>query len=386
MIDQFTEDVRRDPYPLYARYRAESPILHDPRSGLYLVFDYEGVKRTLSDHDAFSSRYGVDWLVFTDPPRHGKLRRLISKAFTPASITGLESSIRDLSRTLLDDAMTTGEMDLAESFAVPLPMLVIGSMLGVPPSDRDRFKRWNDAMVNMSLTIGRRDAVAAAAQDAFIAATAEMKTYVVDQLERRRADPTDDLLTRLAAAEVDGERLTPDEILSFFQLLLLAGSETTTNLIDSAILCLIENPKELARLRASPELLPALIEEVLRYRSPVQWMYRVARRDVEMSGQVIPAGKLVLTMIGSANRDPRQFPNPDQFDITRTPNAHIAFGQGIHFCLGAPLARLEATIALTDLLARMTHFERATDEPWEPRAGPHVHGPTRLPIRFKPAH
>jgi cytochrome P450 len=191
-------------------------------------------------------------------------------------------------------------------------------------------------------------------------------------------------LTRLVEAEVDGERLTEEEILAFFQLLLLAGSETTTNLISNALLCFLENPDQLARLRAAPDLLPSAIEEILRYRSPVQVVFRQTRRDVEVHGQVIPAGKLVLAIVGSANRDPQQFHDAGRFDITRDPNPHIAFGHHIHFCVGAPLARLEARIALSDLFQRVKGFEFASEEPWEPRKTFHVHGPTRLPIRFEP--
>ncbi len=216
--------------------------------------------------------------------------------------------------------------------------------------------------------------------------TAEMKAYVTAQIDARRAARAagEDLLTRLVEAEVDGGRLSEEEILGFIQLLLVAGSETTTNLVNNAILCLVENPAELTRLRAAPDLLPSAIEEVLRFRSPVQWMFRATRRDVEMHGQVIPAGKLVLPVIGSANRDPRQFQRPDSFDIGRDPNPHIAFGHGIHFCLGAPLSRLEARIALSDLLARAEDLRLASDAPWEPRKALHVHGPARLPIRFTP--
>jgi cytochrome P450 len=216
----------------------------------------------------------------------------------------------------------------------------------------------------------------------FRAATDEMNDYLTSVLADRRASPKDDLLTRLVQAELDGERLTQPEILGFFQLLLLAGSETTTNLINNAALCFIEHPSELARVKAAPELLPKAIEEVLRYRSPLQWMFRVPKRDVEMHGQKIPAGKVVLTMIGSANRDPKVFPDPNRFDVTRDPNPHVAFGQGIHFCLGAALARLEARIALAEFLGRMGEFKRLREEPWEPRQGLHVHGPTRLPIAF----
>jgi cytochrome P450 len=199
------------------------------------------------------------------------------------------------------------------------------------------------------------------------------------------ADANDDLLSRLANAEVDGLRLSQQEILGFFQLLLLAGSETTTNLIDNAILCLIEHPNQLDRLRTAPSLLPSAIEEVLRYRSPLQWVYRRTRRDIELHGQVIPAGRLVLTMIGAANRDRARFPDADRFDIAREPNPHIAFGQGQHFCLGAALGRLEARIALAEFLSRVDDFELACDEPWTPRKGLFVLGPTNLPIRVRMA-
>jgi cytochrome P450 len=384
----FCDEMRRDPFPMYATFRASSPLLHDPQSGLWLVFDYDGVKRLLSDHGTFSSKYGPDWLIFTDPPRHSKLRALVSQAFTPRSVANLEPRIRELARELLDKSVEHGAMDLALDFAIPLPMMVIAEMLGIPPSDWDRFRWWSDVILKMSYTIGRRDEEAARAGADFAAVTTEMDRYLVALVEERRrltSDPLkDDLLTRLVSAEVDGERLTQAEILGFFQLLLLAGSETTTNLINNAILCFVENPDQFALLQKNMDLLPSAIEEVLRYRSPLQWMYRVPNREVELHDRNIPAGSLVLAVIGSANRDPRQFPDADRFDIERDPNAHLAFGHGIHFCLGAPLARLEARIALTELFQRIENISLASDQPWEPRKGLHVLGPTRLPIRFEP--
>ena len=218
----------------------------------------------------------------------------------------------------------------------------------------------------------------------FAAVTDEMQAYLTGLIAERRAAPRDDLLTQLIAAEVDGERLTEEELLGFFQLLLSAGHETTTNLLSNTILCLLEHPEQLARLRADPGLLPLAIEEVLRYRSPVQTMFRVTRRDLPLHGQTIPAGKLVMPMIGSANRDPRKFPDAHRFDITRDPNPHLAFGHGIHFCIGAPLSRLEARIALGVFLERVKHFELASDTPWEPRRAIHVHGPLHLPLRLEP--
>jgi cytochrome P450 len=377
----FSDEMRRDPFPVYEILRNTSPLYHEPQTGLWMVFDYEGVKRALTDHQTFSSRHGVDWIVFTDPPRHTKLRALISRAFTPRSVVNLEPRIRELSRGLLDGLIERGEMDFVADVATPLPIMVIAQMLGIPLEDLPRFRHWNDVILKLSYTIGRKDQVAAQATSAYLETTEQMSDY----LRQRRSEPKDDLLTRLAQAEVNGERLTHEEILGFFQGLLLAGSETTTHLLTNAILCFIENPEQLQRVLENRELLPSAIEEVLRYRSPLQWMYRIVRSDVQMHGQTIPAGKMVLPIIGSANRDPAVFADPDRFDVSRTPNPHIAFGNGIHFCMGAPLARLEARIALGDLLDRARNFRLASDEPWVPREGLHVHGPAKLAIRFDPA-
>jgi cytochrome P450 len=382
MIQFFSDEVRRNPYPLYDQVRAQSPVLHEAQSGLWMIFDYETVKRALNDHEVFSSRHGPDWLVFTDVPRHTKLRALVMRAFTPGVVSNMESRIAELSRGLLDQAIGRGEMDLAADFSVPLPMRVIAEMLGIPGEDHPKFKRWTDVILRMSYTIpGGAQAEQAAADFAVI--TREMLSYLTGVLEVRRVTESKDLLSGLAVAEVDNERLSVQEILGFFQLLLLAGSETTTNLINNAVLCFMENPDQLALLKRSPGLLPSAIEEVLRYRSPLQWMYRKTLIDVQVHDRTIPAGKLVLVMIGSANRDPQQFRDPHRFDITRNPNPHIAFGHGIHFCLGAALARIEARIALSQFLERIQDFELASSVPWEPRQGLHVHGPTRLPIRFK---
>jgi len=386
MTDIFSDEMRRNPYPIYDRLRGACPVFRVPQPfDAWLILDYEGVKRALSDHDAFSSAVPAprNWFLFMDPPRHTKLRGLISKAFTPRVVANLEPRIRALSRGLLDRAAGRGEMDLAEEYAVPLPMRVIAEMIGIPGEDWPRFKRWSDGILKISYTRSGGAEAAEAAKE-FLAVTAEMGPYLTDMIGRRQTEPKDDLLTRLVAAEVDGERLTHEEILGFFQLLVVGGQETTANLINNAVLCLVEHPDELARLRAAPGLLPAAIEEVLRYRSPLQWMLRTPRRDVVMHGQTMRPGEVVLPVIGAANRDPRQFPDPGRFDIARDPNPHIAFGHGVHACLGAPLARLEAHIALTDIFERLKGIRRASDDPWEPRNALHVHGPARLPIRFEP--
>jgi cytochrome P450 len=390
-MDLFSDEMRRNPYPTYDQWRGGSPVLRLPAFDLWMIFDYEGVRRALVDHDAFSSDLSYvpghsnpgEWFIFFDPPRHTKLRSLISRAFTPRVVANLEPRIRELSRQLLDGTIERGEMDVAADFSVPLPMLVIAELIGVPAEEWPRYKRWSDVILKLANTFSR-DEEAARTLDEYQAVTAQMRDFLPDLIAQRRAARQDDLLTRLAEAEVDGERLTEEEVLGFVQLLLVGGQETTANLINNALLCLLEHPDQLARLRAAPELLPSAIEEVLRYRSPVHWMPRATRRGVEMHGQVIPAGKLVLPIIGSANRDPGQFLDAGRFDITRDPNPHLAFGHGVHACLGAPLARLEARIALADFLERVQGFERVGDEPWEPRKALHVHGPSRLPIRFTP--
>jgi cytochrome P450 len=391
MMDLFSDDMRRNPYPTYDQMRNGSPVFHFAPFDLWMIFDFEGVKRALVDHGTFSSDLSHapghgnpgEWFLFFDPPRHTKLRALIAKAFTPRVVANLEPRIRELSRQLLDQMIERGAMDLAADFAVPLPMLVIAEMLGVPGADWPRYKRWSDVILKLANTFSR-DEEAATTIDEYGVVTAEMRAFLPDLIAQRRAAHQDDLLTRLVEAEMDGERLTQEKVLGFVQLLLVGGQETTANLINNAILCFLENPDQLARLRAAPDLLPLAIEEVLRYRSPVQWMPRATRCDVAVHGQMIPAGKLVLAMIGSANRDPKQFRDAGRFDIARDPNPHVAFGHGIHSCLGAPLARLEARIALADFLGRVQGFALASDEPWEPRRALHVHGPSRLPIRFTP--
>ncbi len=381
----FTDDVRRDPFPLYEQARTASPLLHvGPPFDAWLVFDYQTVKQVLHDHDTFSSSVPAprNWFIFSDPPWHTKMRGLITRAFVPRVVANLEPRISELSRSLLDARIEQGHMDLATDYALPLPMKIIALMIGIPCDDWPRFTRWSDGILKISHA--RSGTPATAAMQEYAAVTAEMADYLHQMIALRRASPTDDLLTRLIEAEVEGERLTHEEILGFFQLLVVGGQETTTNLINNAMLCFLEYPEARLRLRESPDLLPSAIEEVLRYRSPLQWLMRTPRRPVELHGQTIPAGQLVLPVVGSANRDPKQFAHADRFDITRDPNSHLAFGNGIHSCLGAPLARLEARIALGDLLARVGEFELVCDGPWQPRQALNVHGPASLPIRFSP--
>jgi cytochrome P450 len=244
VLNFLSEEVRRNPYPIYDQLRGMSPVLHDPRSDLWMIFDYDGVKQALNDTDTFSSRAApsggapLDWFIFLDPPRHTKLRALVMRAFTPRSVANLERRIRELSGELLDRAIPRGQMDLAADFSVPLPLMVIAEMLGIPLADQPQFRCWTDIILNLIYTVTGGDEAARAVRE-FGTVKTEMNGYLGDLLAQRRAAPKDDLLTRLLQAEVDGERLTDKDILSFFQLLLLAGSETTTNLRRSRKCCAI---------------------------------------------------------------------------------------------------------------------------------------------------
>ena len=378
---------RRNPYALYALMRRVCPVLHVRRHNLWLLFDFESVHRALNDPNTFSSRAAppggspLDWLIFLDPPRHTKLRALIVRTFTSRSIGALEPRIRLLTTELLDSIIDRGTMDMVADLAAPLPLLVIAEMLGIPREDRSRFQSWSNAILHLSDTIAGGEQ-AARALECYRAAKEEMKLYVGELLAKRRIAPQNDLLTRLVEAEASGEKLDENEILDFFQLLLLAGSETTTNLIANALLCFFDHPDDLQRVRNNPDLLPAAIEEVLRYRSPVAIVFRTTLRDVTMHRRTIPAGQLVLPVIASANRDGRRFADPGRFDISRAPNGHAAFGHGIHFCIGAALARLEARVVLSELLQRLKGLRPASKR-WQPRRALNVHGPQSLPICFE---
>ena len=388
-MDFLSPQLRRDPYPLYKRLRETSPVIHEAHADFWMIFDYGGVKRALHDSAAFGSDLSAagqpapPWMIFTDPPRHSKLRALIARAFTPRVVADLEPAIRELARQLLAPGIERGEMDFAAEFALLLPLKVIAQAIGIPPEDWPRFLRWSDGILALSQTVAG-SAAAAAAGERYRMVTAEMAEYLPPILEERRRSPGKDLLTNLIQAEVDGDRLSPPEILAFVQLLLVAGTETSGNLLGNAALTLAEFPAELEKLRAAPGLLPSAIEEALRYRSPLQYVYRATRQAVEIDGATIPAGKRVLVYIGSANRDPAQFADPERFDTGRNPNPHVAFGHGIHFCIGAPLARLEARVALEEFLAAVGEFQLAAEE-WTPRAALHVMGPDRLPLRLQAA-
>ena len=374
-----TEDRTLNPFPWYRQMRETDPIHFYPDCRAWQVFRYDDVLRVLSDYAMFSSNISGESerqdplaasIVTTDPPRHRQLRNLVTQAFTPRSVAGLAERITTIVNDLLDRVVAGGQMDVVDDLAYPLPVIVIAELLGIPREDRDRFKAWSDAIVGASMGGGSNP-------------QAEMSAYFLQMIEQRRRHAQDDLISALLNAQIDGVHLTQRELLGFCVLLLVAGNETTTNLIGNAVLCLDEHPDVMAELRADPALIPAAIEEVLRYRSPVQMMYRRAATDVTLDGRPIRAGQMIMAQIGSANRDAAQFPDPDRFDIRRTPNRHIAFGHGIHFCIGAPLARLESKIALTLMLERLPDLRRVRSIPLQGTGSPIVYGVKHLPVTFR---
>ena len=377
-----------DPFPQYERMRAMAPVFQDSQSGSWHVFRYDDVQRVLSEHATFSSRMGGDnpsgtgqlfaaSLITTDPPRHRQLRSLVTQAFTPKAVDALAPRIAGLTNELLDGIAAGGSADLIRDLAYPLPVIVISELLGIPAEDRERFKHWSDVIVSQT-----RTAPAGETQDT---TTSEMVEYFLALIDRRRSRPGTDLISSLLSAEIGGQRLTVPELLGFCSLLLVAGNETTTNLIGNAVLCLAESPGTLGRLLEEPGLLPQALEEVLRFRSPVQSMYRVAVAETVLSGQRVPAGAPIVAWIGSANRDGQQFPAAAEFDIDRSPNRHLAFGHGIHFCLGAPLARLEARIALEALLTRLPGLSLAPGAELERMESSIVYGLKELPVTWQRA-
>ena len=398
LLNLFMEAQRRNPYPIYWPMRRIRPLLHIPRYDVWMVYRYDDVKRVLTDYTNFSSDFRRMFrpgeaspsmranLVASDPPVHTKLRNLVNRAFTSRAVANLEPRIRQLTHEMLDRVVETGRIDLVRDLAYPLPVIVIAEMLGIPPEDRARFKAWSDDVVSSAdrviLDRGAAGEVDDAAMSDDMAGT--MRPYFQEIIARRRVEPRDDLISGLVAAEIEGERLTEHDVLSLCSLLLIAGNVTTTNLIGNAILTLLKHPEQLARLRADLSLLPGAIEEVLRYRSPVQFMFRVAVQDVELGGQTIRAGARVIAFIGSANRDEGKFAHANQFDITRSPNPHVAFGHGVHYCLGAPLARLEARVALTAILERLPNLARASKWPLPPTEALILNGVRQLPLRFTP--
>jgi cytochrome P450 len=364
-----------DPYPAYHRLRAEDPV-HQSPLGFWVLTRYDDVVATLRDPRCVkeplaalvAARFGVAVppgvglsMLDRDPPDHTRLRSLVSKAFTPRVVEGLRPRIQQIVDRLISRAEAVGSMDLIEEFAYPIPVNVICELLGVPVEDHDQFKGW-------SLDIARGLDSVLLPPDSEVprrsgAARHAMGDYFRRLIAERRASPRSDLLSALIAAEEAGQKLNEEELLATCILLLIAGHETTVNLIGNGTLALLRHPGELRRLRETPGLIVNAVEELLRYDGPVQRTARVPSTDITIGGRTIGKGEMVMPFIGAADRDPSQFPDPDRLDLGRTDNRHIAFGWGIHFCLGAPLARVEGQIAIDTLVRRLPKLELVSHEP-----------------------
>ena len=349
------------PFDKYEELRQKDPVHRLRTINAWVLTEYEHANAVLRDHARFSRDYGgksaYRSMLDTDPPDHTRLRTLVSKAFTPRSVADLEPRIHQLVDSLFDEIEGQDSFDLIDAFAYPLPVIVIAEMLGVPSEDIEVFKEWsNDIALSIEPTVSDEQ------QRRIDEAGANLYDYFEGIIEQRRRVPQDDMITALIAAEDEGDRLSHEELLATLLLLLVAGNETTRNLIGNGTLALLRNPDQMDRLRNEPELIDSAINEMLRYDSPVQLDGRMATEEVEIGGKLIKPGQRAICILGAANRDPSVFTNPEVFDIGRQEGSHIAFGRGIHYCLGAPLAMLEGRIAFTSLLDRFSSI-RLLSEP-----------------------
>ena len=394
VFNPFVPSYKKNPYLQLDRLRAGDPVHRSDALQAWIVTRYEDVLRVMRDPETFSSdarKAGgplatalaeqrtnsplgdTRSMLASDPPEHTFLRAIVNRAFTPRSVERLRPHIEALAESLLDEQPSTGEWDLVTGLAQPLPVIVIAELLGVPSEDRAQFKRWSDRIAQTTDVLQSTETIEQIRQ-----ATREIIDYFSVVIDERRREPREDLISALVQAETEGRRLTGDEVLAFAILLLVAGNETTTNLIGLGMRALLANPEALATLRAEPERIPAAIEEMLRYDAPVQGVVRFVTRDTQIGERTVKAGEVIMGMTGAANRDPDQFPEPARFDIDRTDVRHLAFGQGIHYCVGAPLARVEAAIAFRALLARWPSIEAAGDA--EIGGTFLIRGPARLPL------
>ncbi|MCL6661977.1 cytochrome P450 family protein [Paenibacillus polymyxa] len=385
----FTKEFTHNPYPVYEKLRKDEPVFRVmfPHGEFgWIITRYEDAVQILKD-PRFSKdmvrRYGADNqsifsnnMLFSDPPDHRRLRGLVQKAFTPKLVADMRSHIRDIADELLDNLPSQEKMNLIDDFAFPLPIIVISEILGVPLEDRDKFRLWSNTVI---------DASTAESADLFEQHAREFTDYLTAWFAKVRRDPGTDLISQLVIAEESGQQLTEQELLGVVSLLIIAGHETTVNLIGNGILALLEHPEQRELLINQPELIHNAIEEMLRYNGPVEFSTsRWALEDIEFRGQRIAQGDLVIVALDSANRDEQQFKDADIFDITREKSSHLAFGKGIHLCLGAPLARLEGEIAVSTLLNRFPNIQlQANVNELEWRPGMNVRGVKEIPVQLK---
>lgn len=368
-----TDTTATDTFFAWLTTMRETDPVHEDENGVWHLFHHADVTQALSDSATFSSDtsafvpqrpemepFAKGNVVNMDPPRHRAMRGLVVKAFTPRLVDALTPRITEVTHSLLDAADGAGRFDLVDALSHPLPIIVIAELLGVPVSDQPMFRRWAEALLGDAASPESgalpTEAEIAAMLDSMAPAMREMNSYLLDQIQRRRDHPSDDLIGLLVAAETDGERLGSAEIVGFSATLLLAGHVTTTATLGNSVYCFLGHPGVVDELRSSPSLLTGAIDEVLRYRSPFPRLGRVTTVATSIGGRSIPAGRMVLPWLASANRDARKFPDADRFDIHRDTSGFVAFGHGIHFCIGARLARLEARIALSVLLGRYADF------------------------------
>ena len=393
-VNLLAPEVLANPYPVFAQLRREAPVCQVEPGGLWAVTRYADIVSVLKNTQLFSSEglarsMEPAWLGYNplarsllvmDPPRHGRARSLISRAFTPNTVARLEPFLRATAERLVDDLLARREGDFFQALALPLPAAAIGHLMGLDASLYSRFKHWTDHLAIVS-AISSTDLEQ---QQQVQRTIQEMEGYMKELLEHRRREPGDDLVSGLLAARVDGEALSDAELVSFLFLLLAAGLETTVNLLGNGALILADRPELLERLRAEPALLPSFIEEVLRYESPAQSTFRLTMAETELAGVKLPQYSALILLLGSACRDEQYVSEPERFMLGRKEQANIPFGHGIHFCLGAPLARLEARVALEALLPRIRSLSRAPEAPrWHPSL--QIRGLTKLPVRVEPA-
>jgi len=360
-------EILADPYPLYRRLRSEDPVHWDPYLHAWVVTRYADVVTVLQRFSADRTptperlasmgmeqlspiaRVMVKQMLFLDPPQHNRIRGLAAVAFTPRRVEQLRSRIQEITEELIDRVEAQGEIEIMETLANPLPAIVTAGLLGVPARDHNRLKNWSqdfaEVLGNFQHNPDRASRV--------LSSLEEMTAYFRDAVRREAGEPTEGLVNALTTAEVDGDRLTEEEVIANVIVTMVGGQETTTNLIGNGLLTLLRHPDELERLRADPSLIPSAVEELLRYESPSQHTARLAPNDIEVGGQVIRERQAVIAVMGAANRDPERFSDPDRLDLAREDNRHLAFGWASHFCFGAPLARIEGQIAFATLLRRL---------------------------------
>ena len=379
-FNPFLPEFMLDPYPAYAELRRDAPVHRSANLGIWVLTRYDDCVQVLRDHDVFSSdAHNATGMVAalqaqseaetggpaartvlgSDPPEHTRLRGLINKAFTPRRVEEMRDHIADVADSLLDAAPTDQPFDVIAGLAQPLPIIIIAEMLGVPASDRERFKAWSELIAKMTSLMRPPDVNAKVA-----VARKELRAYFSNVIQQRRAQPQNDLITALVQAQDGADQLDDEELLGFCILLLVAGNETTTNLIGNGSLALARHPEQAEALASDQLVMSLAVEELLRYDSPVQATVRHVVSDTDIGGTAIAKGESIMAILGAANRDPDQFDNPEILDLRRADNRHLSFGHGIHYCIGSPLARLEAEIAFTALLQRSPTIALA-DEPLE---------------------